>query len=268
MAVRFEIRSATNVAETRQRVRALLRPWFDPKPGPRGFALGRLVCIWSGLSLYHTFELVALIRRDGWGARISGITVLMQAALALVLVPAVAAVWAAVGMVTGELYAMGAVPILLVSILALALAAWLLRRNNNEHNAIVGLLRKEFEPQESPEPLTFARPTGEPGRMAMDVSGTRTIENVTIEELTAALDAMHDGHETHVILSKSETEFVQTAASAFGYSVEWRNVGDDWPRNARRIGAGSIATFQIEEVKQLFCAYLYGAREFPELEWQ
>ncbi|MBX7514177.1 hypothetical protein K3179_06390 [Qipengyuania sp. GH38] len=256
------------MAETRQRVRALLQPWFDPKPGPRGFVLGRLVCIWSGLSLYHTFELVALIRRDGSATRISGITTLMQAALALVLVPAIAAIWAAVGMVKGELYAMGAVPILMVSILTLVLAAWLLRRNNNEHNEIVGLLRKEFEPQESPEPLTFARPTGEPRRMAMDVSGARSIENVTIEELTAALDAMHEGRESHVILSRSETEFVQSAASAFGYSIERRNIGDDWPRNARRIGAGSNATFQIEEVKQLFCAYLYGARKFPELEWQ
>ena len=268
MAVGFVIRSATNVAETRQRVRALLRPWFDPKQGPRGFVLGRLVCIWSGLSLYHTFELVALIRRDGWGARISGITTLMQAALALLLVPAVAAIWAAVGMVTGELYAMGAVPILLVSILTVVLAAWLLRRNNNEHNEIVGLLRMEFEPQEITEPLTFARPAGEPERMAMDVSGTRTIENVRIEELTAALDAMHEGYESHVILGRSETEYMQTAASAFGYSVEWRDLGDDWPRSARRIGAGSIATFQIEEVKQLFSAYLYGARKFPELEWQ
>lgn len=249
-------------------MRALLRPWFDPKQGPRGFVLGRLVCIWSGLSLYHTFELVALIRRDGWGARISGITTLMQAALALLLVPAVAAIWAAVGMVTGELYAMGAVPILLVSILALVLAAWLLRRNNNEHNEIVGLLRMEFEPQEITEPVTFARPAGEPERMAMDVSGTRTIENVRIEEMTAALDAMHEGYESHVILGRSETEYMQTAASAFGYSVEWRNLGDDWPRSARRIGAGSIATFQIEEVKQLFSAYLYGARKFPELEWQ
>ena len=114
----------------------------------------------------------------------------------------------------------------------------------------------------------FARPTVEPRRMAMDVSGTRTIEKVSIEKLTAALDAMHEGQETHVILSRSETEFVQTAASAFGYSIEWRNVGDDWPRSARRVGIDSEATFQIEEVKQLFCAYLYGTREFPELEWQ
>ena len=265
----FTIRSSDDVAQTRRRIRGLLRPWFDLKPGPRGFVIGRLACIWTGIGAHHQPECVALIRRDGWtGTRIVGATFAIPAMLAVLLAPALGAVWAAKGILDGSLYAMGAVPILFLCLGALACAFWLMGRSDPERNPVVRALRHEFEPQSRRGPLKLAMPEDRIVPITMDVSGLRSLAPVAVSDLTGVLDAIETGEESHVILSRSEYEFMQCAPSEFGYTIELRASGDDWPKIARRVGDSRDATFQIDEAKQVLAAYLLGAERIPGLEWQ
>lgn len=245
----------------------MLKPWFAPAPGPRGFVIGPLACIWSGHSTYHRLECLALIRQDGWASRIIGMPFPAPAFAIWLLAPVGFSLWLIDGMLSGQLYPMGAVPLLLAAIAFIAGGVWIALRTSRLPNPIEKALRKEFAPPPSPAKFAFDLPGQIPARMAMDVSGTRHVSPVSFAELVAALDALGDGEESFVILGESDSQFMQTAPAQFGYTIEWRRGGDDWPRIARRSGDDDLATFQIDEVKHILCAYLSGAEDFPGLDW-
>ncbi|MXO51683.1 hypothetical protein GRI42_10250 [Erythrobacter gaetbuli] len=255
------------MAETRRRIRGMLRPWFDMTTGPRGFVVGRFVCIWSGMGAHNQPECVALIRRNGWTSRIQGMTFSLATSLALLLLPALGTLWAASGLMNGSLYPMGAIPILALSLAALVGGAWLTLRSDPNRNLVVKALRREFEPRSQPKTLCLKVPAEGGVPVSMDVSGSRHSGPIVPADLLPVLDALEDGTETHVILSRSETEFMQCAPSIYGFTIELRAAGDDWPKLASRAAGGQDATFQLEEVKQVLSAYVLGAERFDGIDW-
>lgn len=264
----FSIGANGDVADTRRRIRRLLGPWFDRTPGPRGFVVGRLVCLWSGMHAHHQPECVALIRRDGWASRIQGMTFSLATSFALLLLPVGGTLWAASGLVDGSLYPMGALPILVLCLAAVVGGVWLTLRSDPDRNPVVKALRREFEPLSQPKPLRLDMPTeGTTIPVRMDVSGSRTVDPVGVGDLVKALDDIEDGAESYVILSRSESDFMQCAASVHGYTIELRVAGDEWPRMARRAADGHDATFQLKEAKQVMSAYVLGAKRFEGVEW-
>lgn len=235
--------------------------------GPRGFVVGRFVCIWSGMGAHNQPECVALIRRNGWTSRIQGMTFSLGTSLALLLLPALGAFWAVNGLADGSLYPMGALPILAFSLVALAGGAWLTLRSDADRNLVVKVLRREFEPHSQTPPLRIEMPRNGSVPVSMDVSGSRHTGPIVPADLLPVLDALEDGTETHVILSRSETEFMQCAPSIYGFTIEMRAAGDDWPKLASRAAGGQDATFQLEEVKQVLSAYVLGAERFDGIDW-
>ncbi|KGB52131.1 hypothetical protein FG91_03765 [Sphingopyxis sp. LC81] len=68
----FELRTPLDLAESKRRIRQCKQPWYDPSDGPRGFIVGRFICLWSSVVQSQGPMLIGRIRDDGMGCRIAG----------------------------------------------------------------------------------------------------------------------------------------------------------------------------------------------------
>jgi hypothetical protein len=68
----FELSTPLNLAECKRRVRECKQPWLTPSDGPRGFVLGRFICLWNSLVDRQGPMLVGWIHDEGMGCRIAG----------------------------------------------------------------------------------------------------------------------------------------------------------------------------------------------------
>ncbi|MBJ7442576.1 MAG: hypothetical protein JHD35_26640 [Sphingopyxis sp.] len=68
----FEVHTALDPVESRQRVRECKHPLLHPDNGPRGFVLGRFICLWSSLFDSGGPMLIGWLRNDERGCRIVG----------------------------------------------------------------------------------------------------------------------------------------------------------------------------------------------------
>lgn len=68
----FELKTPLGIAESKSRIRECKQPWYDPHDGPRGFVLGRFICLWNSMVDRQGPMLVGWIHDDGTGCRIAG----------------------------------------------------------------------------------------------------------------------------------------------------------------------------------------------------
>ena len=68
----FEVRTALDLAESKRRVRQCKYGVFHPDDGPRGFILGRFICLWNSLIDSQGPMLIGWMLKDGSGCRIKG----------------------------------------------------------------------------------------------------------------------------------------------------------------------------------------------------
>lgn len=68
----FELKTPLNLAECKSRIRECKQHWYDPSEGPRGFILGRFICLWNSLVDRQGPMLIGWIHDDGMGCRVSG----------------------------------------------------------------------------------------------------------------------------------------------------------------------------------------------------
>ena len=68
----FEIGTPLNSIECKRRIRQCKQAWYNPNNGPRGFILGRFICLWNSLYQSDGPMLIGWIHDDGIGCRISG----------------------------------------------------------------------------------------------------------------------------------------------------------------------------------------------------
>ncbi len=68
----FELKTPLDLAECKSRIRECKQHWYDPSEGPRGFLLGRFICLWNSLVDRQGPMLIGWIHDDGMGCRVSG----------------------------------------------------------------------------------------------------------------------------------------------------------------------------------------------------
>lgn len=68
----FEVRTALDLAESKRRVRQCKYGVLHPDDGPRGFILGRFICLWNSLIDRQGPMLIGWMLEDGSGCRIKG----------------------------------------------------------------------------------------------------------------------------------------------------------------------------------------------------
>ena len=68
----FELKTPLGLAESKSRIRECKQTWYDPSDGPRGFVLGRFICLWNSIVDSHGPMLIGWIHDDGMGCRIAG----------------------------------------------------------------------------------------------------------------------------------------------------------------------------------------------------
>ncbi|MBL9068339.1 MAG: hypothetical protein JNN10_18820 [Sphingopyxis sp.] len=68
----FELKTPLGLAESKSRIRECKRHWYDPSEGPRGFILGRFICLWNSLINSQGPMMIGWLFKDGSGCRIKG----------------------------------------------------------------------------------------------------------------------------------------------------------------------------------------------------
>jgi len=68
----FEVRTTLDLAESKRRIRQCKHGIVHPDDGPRGFILGRFICLWNSLINSQGPMLVGWMHKDGSGCRIKG----------------------------------------------------------------------------------------------------------------------------------------------------------------------------------------------------
>lgn len=68
----FDLRTPLDVRESKRRIRDCKQVWYDPSDGPRGFVLGRLICLWNSAFDRQGPIMIGWLSDDATGCRISG----------------------------------------------------------------------------------------------------------------------------------------------------------------------------------------------------
>jgi hypothetical protein len=68
----FDVRTALDLAESKRRVRECKYGVLHPDDGPRGFIVGRFICLWNSLIDRQGPMLIGWMLEDGSGCRIKG----------------------------------------------------------------------------------------------------------------------------------------------------------------------------------------------------
>lgn len=136
----FELRTPLGLAESKSRIRECKQHWYDPSDGPRGFVLGRFVCLWNSMVDSQGPMLIGWIHDDGMGCRIAGrsgsdINGMLYLSLVGVLLPVIA-----VGLFrAGRMGLSGAIMLVLCAA-ALILVLWSASRERRAGLALADFL--------------------------------------------------------------------------------------------------------------------------------
>lgn len=249
--------------ETRRKISASLRGWFDLRPGLRGLSVGPIFYLGWGHPETHG-RMLAWIRNDGFASEIWVMSLAVPAVLAFVFCGLAGAICAIGGTITGSLNAMGAIPLAIAS---LAFSGGVLLLFNCQDFTVhpvrlaLGVL-SDAEMAERPRLSTAIRIASP---VVAQISGGAPVE-LDEASLRQTLNAIACGEEEFVILERSEFDFLQVRYDGIGFVVERRLSQSEWLQSARHAGApGSVLDDQ--DVFAIMSCYLGGKDEMPGVEW-
>ena len=249
--------------ETRQKISASLRGWFDLRPGLRGLSVGPFFCLGWEYPATH-FRVLAWVRRDGWMSEIWLISLAVPAVFAAVFCGLAGASWAVGGMITGSLNPMGAVPLAIASLIFSGGVLLLFNRQDFSDHPIRHALSALFDAGVA-EPPRFDAATGISLPVVARISGSAPME---LDEglLRATLSAIASGEEEFIILERNEFEFLQVAHDGNGFVVERRLPKSEWLQSARHTAIPN-PVLDAKDVFAIMSCYLAGIDQMPGVEW-
>lgn len=248
---RFEVRSYLPPSHVRAALRAGMKDWFDAKSGARGWIIGPFMCLWFSAFDRYGPMLLATVRRDDPGTRVTGRagSDLNGLALFTVLVPLLA--FALYQMVSAGDYAPTHVIIIGGLILLSPLVFWLSHLDRRRGEPLVRFVQDAVARAEGRVPAASAGATAS-RPLTLTATGEDQIDP-TAEDIHDALRDVDDGDS--VILAAGAETYIQTAFRGGDYILERRDGDGRSHVQARRRDDPSEVTFTFEEVSEAFMAY-------------
>lgn len=274
----FTIATPGPPADVRDELRKNLVNWSTVRPAARGIVLGPFVWLWSDLHSNQHAKVIGLLLRDGWGAKLIGTTSHLGTPTAILLGTLAVGFWGMNGLIEGTLYAIGVVPILLVTVILSGLTVSLVWRLDHAQNPTVQMLRdilvhqaarmEDISPQTETGLLTgvapkldFERPseTSPIPEAKLIIDGNHSRECVSEATLFDAVQALEDGG--FLIISFGESAFMQTALNGQNFVLEYQDEGLE-----RHFQA--VQALDRHGVFAALVYYLRTRRAGSELDWK
>ncbi|PAL25034.1 hypothetical protein [Sphingopyxis sp. GW247-27LB] len=259
---KFDIRSASRVADVKADIRARKKGWFDPGYGARGWICGPFICLWFSAFDRYGPMLFGLIRQDGFGSRIHGRA---GSDLNGVLLVAISLPWLVLvlfGMLAAVQHEWSDIAVIGGFILLMLLCFWLAHSDRREAEPLVRFLR---------DILTATgrslRATSERHEIS---EGLTLIVGSRERDAPASALAVHDallglGEGDFAILERASEDYIQTMLRDGSFTIEMRRGTGSHFQAARR---GVLDTddarlrFSFEQALAAFLAFGSG-KEMP-----
>lgn len=269
LGYRFDIRSPMGAQALKHRIRGKMRPWFHKANGPRGWIVGRVICLW--LSAFDAQGPMLI----GWISEEEGTTHVrgragsdLNGTLSSFLLLAIFAAFAAMVVTRGDradAQLLG-MPILIFLIPILILVLWAGHLFRRDADPLVRFLRDMADPERA------HRLKGRGFARALSLSSSSHGDEVIDADAANTRDALRDaGSDDVVILSAAPEEYLQTRATDGRFVIERRD--GDWLRHyqARRadtVPANKPDLFSFDEAVTLFLAWGEGATMPGWVAWE
>lgn len=261
---RFEVRSYLPPAKLKAALRSRMKDWFDAKPGARGWIVGPFMCLWFSAFDRYGPMVLAMVKRDDLGTRVTGRagSDLNGLALFAILMPLLA--FALYQMVAAEDYTLRQVIILGGLILLSPLVFWWSHKDRRRAEPLVRFIRDTVARAEGRIPAASASSSAL-GALTLTAAGEDRL-GPTAEEVHDALLAAGEGD--FVILAAGPETYIQTASWNGGYILEMRDGNRESHFRATHYDKAPGHTFAFEEVRQAFLAYAAGSSSPSFLRWE
>lgn len=208
---RVDIRSPLSVATVKAALQKGMKPWFDSRRGPRGWMLGGLLCLWLDPYDRSGPMLLAVIRQDESGTRVTGrggsdlngtlyIGILGTIFVSMMLIgaPPERGLWA----MTGAIFAL------------VVVSFWIAHRYRRDADPLVRFVARSLE---AIEPVAS---TPLPG-LTLSVDGSSSVSTVSTDLLSHSLAEL--GPAGTLVLVAADEMYIQTLMFHGLFAIEKRD---------------------------------------------
>lgn len=222
---RFEISSPLSPRELRNEIRKQAMSWFEAKSGPRGWVIGRFVCLW--LSAFDRYGPMAFawISSDQSGSRVAGRAGSDLNGVIMLLILAPLLTFLLIQMISDR--SAGLSQILIIGgivVVGVPLTLWSSHKDRREADPLVSFLRRAAKHGLPVENRTQGF-SEERYPIKVEVSGRHWASAISEKELFDALAGLANGD--FLVLAKEDEHYIQAASTPSDFIVEKREGGPD-----------------------------------------